>query len=111
AMRPGPAVAYIVGRIAVAETGQVGGIDGEVVRQGPDIADPMDPRARATMEHQQRRLRRALRPDMPPHPAVPAGASRTHGDLDGLGCGGDGFDMFESGTAVRHARDGGVIET
>src|SRR5471032_3409576 len=58
------------------------------------------------MEQQQRGLARALAPDMPHHRAA-----ITHVDTDRLRGGGNAFDMFESGTTVRHARDGGVVET
>src|SRR5471030_3459598 len=63
------------------------------------------------MEQQQRGLAGAGAPDVPHHRAVSSGASWTHRNPDGVGSGGDAFDMLESGTAVRHARDGGIIET
>src|SRR6185503_20212507 len=84
----------------------VGGVDGEMSRQRLDVADPVDPRARAAMEQQQGRLAGTFAPDVP-HllAAVP------HRHLHGARGGGDGIDGFERGAAVRHARDGGVIET
>src|SRR5262249_43608133 len=62
------------------------------------------------MEQEQGRLARAFAPDVPHHLPAPSSASCAHRQLDGLGFGGDGLDVFESGAAVRHARDGGEIE-
>ena len=106
AARHRPDIAHVVGRIAVAQPRQVGGIDGEVLRQDPDIADPVDPRPRAAVEQQQDRLRPRVRTENVPH----HGAAIAHRHANGLGVGGDGLDVVSSRAAVRHVRDGGIVE-